>query len=113
VSRRQTCWAAALLLAAAPASADEPRAKDAAEVKALATKIDGHLAARWRAARVRPAAPADDAAFLRRVYLDLAGHVPPVTDARDFLDDDRPDKRARLVERLLLGDDHAHHFAVV
>ena len=46
------------------------------------------------------AAPlADDDEFLRRVYLDLAGRIPRVSEVRAFLDDKRPDKRRRLVEQ--------------
>ena len=53
---------------------------------------------------------ADDASFLRRVWLDLAGHVPPALVARDFLDDRDPDKRAKMVDRLLASDDCAEHW---
>ena len=41
----------------------------------------------------QPARPADDAEFLRRVYLDLVGKIPTAAEARDFLDDPSPDKR--------------------
>ena len=43
-----------------------------------------------------PPRSADDAEFFRRVHLDLAGRIPSVTEVRDFLDDDRPDKRRHL-----------------
>ncbi len=50
-----------------------------------------------------PAAPASDAEFLRRAYLDLAGMVPTSTEARVFLDDPSPYKRERLIDTLLSG----------
>ena len=53
---------------------------------------------------MKPAPRADDAEFFRRVHLDLAGRIPSVTEARDFLDDDRPDKRRLWVERILKAD---------
>jgi hypothetical protein len=81
------------------------------DVKALADTIDGHTAARWRERDVRPSAPADDAEYLRRVYLDLVGQVPTLTEVRDFLDDPAKNKRARLIERLLKTDAHARFFA--
>ena len=59
------------------------------------------LAARWAAAKVRPAAVADDGEFLRRVSLDLIGKIPTAAEARDFLDDPGKGKRLALVERLL------------
>jgi hypothetical protein len=85
--------------APAPASV-RPAGLDA---KALAAWIDRALADAWAAAHVHPAPPADDAEFLRRVYLDLVGKVPTAAEAREFLDDPAPaaEKRARLVESLL------------
>ncbi len=57
--------------------------------------------------------PSDDAEFLRRVYLDLAGRIPSVAEARMFLDDKRPNKRARLVDELLASPRYAAHFTNV
>ena len=52
----------------------------------------------------------DDATFLRRVSLDLAGTVPPVLPVRDFLADRDPQKREKLVETLLASDEFAEHW---
>ncbi len=52
----------------------------------------------------KPAPRADDAEFFRRVHLDLAGRIPSITEIRDFLDDDRPDKRRLWVDRILQAD---------
>lgn len=43
----------------------------------------------------------DDAAFLRRVYLDTVGVPPSQSEAQVFLADTRADKRERLIDRLL------------
>src|SRR5262249_44042750 len=51
--------------------------------------------------------------FLRRVYLDLAGRIPRVSEVRDFLDDKRADKRAKLVEKLLDGPNYVTHLTHV
>jgi len=67
----------------------------------LAATIDRLLAAKWAEANVSPAPLSDDAEFLRRVSLDLIGKIPTASEARDFLDDPRPDKRTKLVDRLL------------
>ncbi|MBB5350452.1 hypothetical protein HNR46_000676 [Haloferula luteola] len=48
--------------------------------------------------------PAEDAAFLRRATLDLTGLLPTVEETRAFLDDPSPDKRDRLIDRLLTDD---------
>jgi hypothetical protein len=109
----------AALLAAAPAAAraDDPAwwnvSAHAPSAKALTAKIDHHLAEGWRAAGVEPAPPAGDAEFLRRVYLDLAGRVPSVAEARRFFRDKRADKRARLIDELLDGPRYPAHFSRV
>jgi hypothetical protein len=103
---------AALVVGAVPARGEDGPATDA-DARALAARIDQLVGARWKANKVKPAAAADDAVFLRRAYLDLTGRIPPATDARDFLDDSSPDKRAQLVERLLGSEEHARHLAAV
>jgi hypothetical protein len=69
----------------------------------LHARIDALVAARLTGPA---AAMADDSEFLRRVWLDLAGRVPPAAEARAFLADPAPDKRARLIDRLLDGPDY-------
>jgi hypothetical protein len=89
---------ATLTLALAPTV----RANDK-EVKALAATIDKRIAAAW-GTDVKPATITDDAEFFRRVHLDLAGRIPSLTEIRDFLDDDRPNKRQLWVDRILQAD---------
>jgi hypothetical protein len=55
------------------------------------------------------AGPAADAEFLRRVYLDLAGVIPSADEARAFLRDPAPDKRQKLIDRLLASSAFARH----
>lgn len=55
------------------------------------------------------APPASDAEFLRRVYLDLAGTIPSSDDARKFLEDPSPDKRAQLIDKLLASPHFSKH----
>jgi len=78
--------------------------------KELAARIDHWIAAKWHDNAVKPAAPTDDAEFVRRVYLDLAGRIPRVSEVRDFLADTAPDKRERLCERLLDSARYVQHF---
>jgi hypothetical protein len=90
------------------------------EIPVLAHRIDQCIAAAWDK-DVKPAPAADDAEFFRRVHLDLAGRIPSITEIRDFLDDDRPDKRRLWVDRILQADPedlsyrdaYVNHFANV
>ncbi len=82
-------------------------------VQAAADRIDKHISAKWSAERVQPAPRADDAEFLRRVYLDLAGRIPSVEESRTFQDDAAPDKRRLMVDRLLAGPRYVTHFTNV
>src|SRR4051812_38873890 len=83
---------------AEPAPAPKP-AKDPADV--LAAKIDAHLAKDWEAHGLLPAETTDDAEFCRRAYLDIIGRTPKAAEARAFIDDKDPQKRAKLVDQLL------------
>src|ERR1700693_4136037 len=62
----------------------------ARDTLALADTIDRLLTDRWSAEGMRPAPIAEDNVFVRRVYLDLAGHIPAIYEVRDFLDDPAP-----------------------
>ena len=63
--------------------------------------IDQELFKRLALLKVPPSPPASDAAFLRRVSLDLSGEQPTPAQIREFLADTTPNKRAELVDRLL------------
>ena len=58
-----------------------------------------------------PLAPDDE--FVRRLFLDLTGVIPSAEQARTFLKDVTPDRRARLIDRLLASPEHARHLAHV
>ncbi|GIU74638.1 MAG: hypothetical protein KatS3mg004_1725 [Bryobacteraceae bacterium] len=67
--------------------------------------IDEEIFARLQAEGV-PAAPiAGDEEFLRRVTLDLTGRIPSPADIRAFVADQAPDKRDRLIDRLLASEE--------
>ena len=63
--------------------------------------VDEHVFAKLGGLRIEPSELCDDATFLRRASLDTIGTLPTPAEARTFLDDKAPDKRAKLVERLL------------
>lgn len=62
--------------------------------------IDHYIFGKMERDRVAPAPPADDAEFLRRIYLDLTGRLPEPETARKFLANNDPDKRRKLIRSL-------------
>jgi hypothetical protein len=64
-------------------------------------KIDELIFSRLQYLQIEPAPPADDATFVRRVYLDTQGRLPTPEEVRAFLSDESPHKRSRLIDDLL------------
>jgi hypothetical protein len=63
--------------------------------------IDRHMAEALKASGEALGPVVDDAAFFRRLALDTTGVIPDAADVEAFLDDPRPDKRARAIEAKL------------
>ena len=80
---------------------------------ALAQRIDSQINQKLRAANVRLSPQGDDAEFLRRAYLDIAGVIPTAEQAAAFLDDRSQDKRARLIDQLLAKPEYGRRMADV
>ena len=98
------------VLAPAVAAADStPRRTPPAVAAAIDSAIDGALAE-----QKIPASPqADDAEFLRRVYLDLTGAIPTTEQASAFLDGKDPEKRSKLIDELLASPLYGRHFGTL
>jgi hypothetical protein len=54
---------------------------------------------------------AGDADYLRRVSLDLIGMPPTADEVQSFLTSAEPDKRARIIDRLMASPRYARHWA--
>ncbi len=72
----------------------------------LHTRIDAHIQKSLKAA---PAVRSSDEEFLRRLYLSLTGVIPSAPEARAFFADNAPDKRTKLVDKLLASDGYTRH----
>ena len=85
-----------------------PRASNKPSPEAMPHNfIDRHILAKLRRLQVPPVALADDATFLRRVSLDIAGALPSPGEIRAFLADRSLDKRARKIDELLSSPGYA------
>jgi hypothetical protein len=73
--------------------------------------IDRFIFEKLRVLNIIPSALSTDEHFLRRVYLDVLGVLPTIDEATAFLDSRDPDKRARLIDRLLERPERADRWA--
>jgi hypothetical protein len=100
-----------LMLSAVIAAAPVARAQ--APASDISRKIDELIQERLQKATI-PASPrADDAEFLRRVYLDLTGRIPTYEQTTAFLSSTAPDKRTKLIDELLARPEYGQHFATI
>src|SRR5438105_14556290 len=72
--------------------------------------LDRLMAAAWARARLQPAALADDAEFVRRIYLDLIGRIPTRDEIVRFYADQDRHKRSKLIDQWLVGGEFASHW---
>ncbi|XZE52461.1 DUF1549 domain-containing protein [Planctomycetaceae bacterium SH139] len=73
--------------------------------------VDTHVFAKLQSLGIPASGECDDATYLRRVTLDIAGRLPTLAETEQFEQDQGADKREQLVERLLASQDYAEYFA--
>lgn len=79
----------------------EPRRVSLPRGDAKANPIDRLLGVYYKKHNITPPKSVSDQVFIRRVFLDVIGLLPTPEEVQAFVKDDRPDKRARLVDSLL------------
>jgi hypothetical protein len=99
--------AAALLAARGVAVADELLPAD----RPIEAVIDHYIDATLKTENTVAAAPADDATLIRRLTLDLVGRIPTVAETKAYVASTEPDKRVKLVDRLMASPAYARHQA--
>ena len=80
------------------------------EVGAAAHTIDRLLTQHWQAHGVAGSDPLNDAQFVRRIHLELAGRIPTFDETTAFLADTSATKRADLIDSLLESPNYVSHF---
>ncbi|MGJ8649925.1 MAG: DUF1553 domain-containing protein [Opitutaceae bacterium] len=102
-------WSGSLFLTAQEREIIEPfESSRAAEM----TDLDRALKADFPANGVEWAPNCSDAIFVRRVYLDLLGRLPPANAVKAFVRDREKAKRAILIDQLLASDDFSVYWAM-
>ena len=74
--------------------------------------VDDQILAHLVKLRLPPSPVCDDATFLRRVTIDIAGRLPTLEETNSFLADASTTKRDALIERLLDSPEYADYFAL-
>ena len=75
-------------------------------------EIDEFVGAKLRKLNIRPSDLCSDADFIRRVSLDVIGALPTADETRKFLADRSPDKRAKLIDKLLDHPAYARYWGM-
>ncbi len=73
--------------------------------------VDHHIFRKLTLLGLPPSKLVDDASFLRRVTLDIAGRIPTQTETEAFLADSHNNKRAAKIDALLDSPEYADWFA--
>ena len=75
--------------------------------------INAQVRKGWAENGVIPSSPADDSEWVRRVHLDLVGHIPDLDMVQAFLADKSVDKRAKLIDKLLEDPGYVRQFTTI
>ena len=60
---------------------------------------------------IPPSGTSSDSEFLRRAFLNTLGVLPTAAEAKEFLADQSPDKRAKLIDRLLERPEYVDYWS--
>ena len=73
--------------------------------------IDKLVLGKLQVLNIEPSGMSSDSEFLRRAFLDTTGTLPTVVEAEAFLADKAPDKRPKLIDRLLNSQAYVDYWA--
>lgn len=79
----------------------------------VVNKINEYVKQGWDDNVVKPSARATDSEWLRRVYLDLVGHIPPGEAVDKFFADKEKNKRRKMVDQLLEDPDYIRNWTTI
>lgn len=88
-----------------------PLGIEVTEVPENATVVDEFVFQKLKDLGLPPSLQCDDATYLRRVTIDIAGRLPSAAETEEFLANTDVKKREQLVERLLGSVEYAEYFA--
>ena len=74
--------------------------------------IDGFINAKLKQMQILPSDLSSEDEFIRRVYLDAVGRLPTVDETRNYIADQNPERRTKLIDKLLDSPEHASFWAL-
>lgn len=75
--------------------------------------INERIRQNWKDNEVGNSPIADDSEWVRRVHLDIVGHIPEADVVEEFLKSDDPAKRSKMIDKLLDEDAYVRNFTTV
>ena len=94
-------------------SGDAARASGRLTWQETSQQVDRLFESAWQREHVVPVDIASDEEFIRRIYLDLAGRVPSVSEVRAFLSSDDPNRGVAIVRASLPDPACVRHMTIV
>ncbi len=89
-----------------------PKYRDPSPDPEVISFVNASLSRAWTESGVKPAAPATDEEWCRRLFVRVLGRIPNVEgELRPFLADRAADKRAKLVDRLLSEEQYVEEYS--
>lgn len=75
------------------------------------TLVDQYALAKWKELGLVPSELCSDEQFIRRVSIDLTGTLPTPAQVTQFVADQDPTKRDRLIDALVDSPEYSYYFA--
>ncbi len=99
-------------VAKSDAPAKQPGAATSTEKADLGAsqRIDQLVEKGYAANGITPNPPVSDEIFVRRIHLDIIGRVPTKAETLAFIEDQAPDKRAKLIDTLLDSEGYVANY---
>lgn len=79
----------------------------------VVAKINEFISQGWADNEVKPSGLSSDEEWLRRVYLDIVGHIPPADKAMAFIKDEDEHKRTKLIDELIADPAYVRNFSTI
>ncbi len=73
--------------------------------------INEQIRTQWKEFQISPSPAASEGEWCRRVFLDVLGRIPSVDELQEFTASKEPDKKAKLVSKLLYDESYTEEYA--